>query len=314
LRTHYIDYYFMHNFTDLAQWERLRGMGVEAWLAGKKASGEIRRAGFSFHGAYDEFVKLIDAYDWDFVQIQYNYLNEHYQAGAHGLRYAARKDLPVFVMEPLLGGKLAELPKGGAAVLRGAAAVRGAEVQSAAAIQGAAAVQGARPGSTPVGWALNWVWNQPEVTVVLSGMNAPAQLEENLRLADRSAPGMFTDGDARTVQKLVEVINKTYKIRCTGCNYCLPCPKKISIPACFAAYNASYSSGWTTGIYQYMTTVGILTDSPHFASDCIQCGACEKKCPQGIAIRGELKRVKRRLQIPGTKSVFPRIMNADRSR
>jgi len=284
LRTNYIDYYFIHNFTELTQWERICKLGIKEWIENKKKSGEIRQVGFSCHGPFEEFAKLLNAYDWDFAMIQYNYLNEHYQAGTKGLHLAAEKGIPLFVMEPLLGGKLADPPKECVDIF-----------------------QKSRPGSTPASWALNWLWNQREVTLLLSGMNASAQIEENLKLADMSEPGMFTDSDALTVKEAAEVINKTYKIHCTGCNYCMPCPMKINIPDCLAAYNSSYAVGWTTGVAQYLVTAGVASKTPHYASDCTQCGACEKNCPQKIAIRKELKRIKRRLQLPGTKLV-PKLM------
>ena len=281
LRTDYIDYYFMHNFTDLEQWQRLCQLGIEEWISDKKRNEEIRQIGFSFHGSYDELVKLLDVYDWDFVQIQYNYLNENYQAGIKGLRYAADKGLPVFIMEPLLGGKLVEIPREGLDIF-----------------------EKANPDSTPVSWALNWIWNQSEATVILSGMNEMSQLTENMNLAEESRPGMMTSSEQEVLHQVVEVLNKTYKIRCTGCNYCMPCPKKLNIPAYFAAYNSSYAIGWRTGVMQYMLSVGITSNTPSFINNCIQCGVCEKKCPQGIEIRKELKRVKRRLQIPGAKPVM----------
>jgi predicted aldo/keto reductase-like oxidoreductase len=277
LRTDYIDYYLMHNITSYKQWQALVEQGIEDWIAKKKANGEIRQIGFSFHGQRDEFPEIIDAYDWDFVQIQYNYINTNYQAGAKGLKKAAEKGLSVIIMEPLLGGKLATgLPKEAAALFKKA-----------------------DPESTPVSWALRWLWNHSEVTVLLSGMNDPSQLEENLRLADASAPGMLSTEEIQTVEKVVKVFNESYKIPCTGCNYCMPCPKKINIPGFFSAYNASYAIGRSTGIMQYMTSSDALGKESHFASDCIECGKCEKHCPQGIKIRNELKAVKRRLQVPG---------------
>ena len=281
LKTNYIDYYHMHNFTAYAQWERLVSIGIKEWIAAKKESGEIKQIGFSFHGPYLDFVKILDSYNWEFVLIQYNYMNEHYQAGVEGLRYAHAKGLPVFIMEPLLGGKLADVPTEAARVF-----------------------QSARPGSTPVSWALNWLWNQNEVTVVLSGMNKMEQLEENLKLADMASAGMFSESDADTVKRVTKIVNDSFKIPCTGCNYCLPCPKGINIPSCLAAYNASYAQGYTTGVFLYLTSVGFMQQSNrYYASDCVACGVCEKKCPQNIAIIKELKRVKRRLQFPGINAL-----------
>ncbi|MCC8022677.1 MAG: aldo/keto reductase [Clostridiales bacterium] len=282
LRTDYVDYYFMHNFTDYKQWENLVALGIEDWLAEKKASGEVRQAGFSFHGSQPDFFRILDAYDWDFVQIQYNYINVHYQAGLEGMKRAAEKGLPVFIMEPLLGGKLADgLPREAVQKMRET-----------------------RPEWTPVSWALRWLWNQPEVTLLLSGMNAPAQLEENVRLAQEARPGMVGDEETQVLEQVVDIFNQSYKIPCTGCNYCMPCPKGINIPACFSAYNTSYAVDWMTGISQYVIGSGAMSDQAHYVSDCVECGKCESHCPQGIAIRRGLKSVRRRLQVPGMKTAL----------
>jgi predicted aldo/keto reductase-like oxidoreductase len=281
LRTDYIDYYLMHNFSDFSQWERLCGFGIEEWISEKKHSGAIRNIGFSFHGAYHEFARLIDAYSWDIVQIQYNYINEHYQAGADGLKYAASKGLPVVIMEPLMGGRLANVPSAAADIF-----------------------EKARPGSTPAEWALDWLWNQPEVTVILSGMNAEAQLEENLRLASEAEAGMLSAADGDAILRAAAIVKGSYKVDCTGCNYCMPCPKGINIPALFSAYNTSYAERYFTGLMQYMNSVGGLQQhGSHYASDCIGCGACEKKCPQHIEIRENLKKIKRRFELPGLKLI-----------
>lgn len=289
LRTDYIDYYLMHNISSFAQWQRLCEFGIEAWIAAKKASGEIRQVGFSYHGSKEEFRMVIDAYDWDFVQIQYNYININYQAGMDGLKYASAKGLPVIIMEPLLGGKLVNgLPAGAVT-----------------------AMEEAKPGSTPASWGLNWLWNQPEVSVILSGMNETGQLDENIKLADQAIAGMFGEKEEAVIEQAIEAFNAGFKVRCTGCNYCMPCPRNINIPACFAAYNSSYVIGWKSALFQYMNAVGFIGDHPRFASDCVKCGKCEGHCPQGIQIREELKRVKQRLEIPGVKSggkIYRRMM------
>jgi predicted aldo/keto reductase-like oxidoreductase len=288
LRTNYVDYYLIHNITDPKQWERLCVLGIREWIQGKKDSGEIHQIGFSYHGSAPDFPLIVDAYAWDFCQIQYNYMNTHYQAGQEGLRYAAAKGLSVIIMEPLLGGKLANgLPK-----------------------EAAAAMNEAKPGSTPARWAFRWLWNQPEVTVVLSGMNTQEQLTENLELADTAVPGMFTEQEEATIEKVVDIFNASYKVRCTGCNYCMPCPQGINIPGCFGAYNTSYAIGWLTGEIQYMTFSASGGEHGHFAGDCVSCGKCEKHCPQHIAIRKELKAVKRRLELPGVKWIVRRRKHA----
>lgn len=281
LRTNYIDYYLMHNISDFKQWEHLVNIGIEDWIAAKKACGEIRKVGFSYHGSQTDFFSTTDAYDWDFVQIQYNYINIHYQAGVEGLRHAAGKGLPVIIMEPLLGGKLANgLPNEAINIMRKA-----------------------NPGATPASWGFRWLWNQPEVTVVLSGMNEQPQLEENLHISASAQPGMFGRKEEEVIDNVIDAFSASYKVRCTGCNYCMPCPQNINIPACFGSYNTSYAISWMTGEMQYLNATGLIGDSPRLASDCIGCGKCEAKCPQKIEIRKQLKSVKRRFEIPGIKLI-----------
>ncbi|MDR1688910.1 MAG: aldo/keto reductase [Clostridiales bacterium] len=282
LRTGYIDYYLLHNISDFGQWEKLCKLGIEKWIAAKKSSGEIKQIGFSYHGSFDDFEKLVDSYDWDFVQIQYNYINSNYQAGVDGLRKAAGKSLPVFIMEPLLGGKLANLPKDAIEVLHKA-----------------------KPGSTAVSWAFNWLWNDPDITLLLSGMNENSQLDENLALAEAALPNSFSNAQLQTIQDIKDIFNRSFKVPCTGCNYCMPCPKKINIPACFAAYNESYALSFGAGIYAYMMSAGAMGEFPHYASDCVNCGKCAKQCPQRIEIPKQLKNVRRRLQLPGIKKIMP---------
>ena len=278
LRTGYVDYYLLHNFTDFAQWEKLSKFGISNWVSAKKSSGEIRQIGFSFHGPQHDFTKMLDAYDWDFAQIQYNYINTRYQAGTEGLRYAAKKRIPVIVMEPLLGGKLSNLSREAAAILK--------KDQS---------------GYTASGLALKWIWNDPDVTMLLSGMNQGAQLEENLKLAETALPGSLTEAERKTIEDIKTVFNKNFKIPCTSCNYCMPCPQKINISDCFEAYNNSFAFGRGAGMFQYLSSTGFLSEVPHFARDCAQCGECENRCPQKIEIRKQLKIVRRRLEFPGMK-------------
>ena len=274
LQTSYLDYYLIHNIVDSVQWTHLVELGVKDWIARKKAEGAIRSIGFSFHGSFEEFKRALDAYDWDFVQIQYNYMNENYQAGRAGLQLAASRGIPVVIMEPLLGGKLATgLPE-----------------------SARKAFELVEPDRHPATWGLRWLWDQPEVTVVLSGMNAPAQMEGNCAAADAATPGCLSLDERAAYEVVREEFGKSYKVPCTGCNYCMPCPKGISIPACFAAYNTSYSIGWMTGMFGYLTSVGANGADVHLVSDCVECGACKKKCPQHIDIPEELKAVRKRLQ------------------
>ncbi len=275
LQTGYIDYFLMHALSDMTEWKRLCGLGVEKWIAEKKSSGQIRQIGFSYHGSHDEFGMLLDAYDWDFTQIQYNYVNTHYQAGTAGLLRAAEKGLAVIIMEPLLGGKLASgLPAGAVEILKKL-----------------------NPRLTPAAWSLRWLWDQPEVTVVLSGMNEAEQLQENIAAAADAVPGLLTAAEHEGIKSVVEVFRESYKIPCTGCNYCMPCPQGINIPACFSSYNMSYAVSWFSGLQQYITSVGAA--DPHKeagASACIKCRKCEPLCPQHIPIINSMEAVRQRME------------------
>lgn len=268
LQTDYIDYYLLHMLADMKTWNTLCEWGIKEWVAEKKASGQIKQFGFSFHGAQDEFMALLDAYDWDFCQIQYNYSDENYQAGVKGLKKAAAKGMPVMIMEPLLGGKLAgSLPE--AAVER---------------------FKKANPDISPVAWAFRWLYNQPEVTVVLSGMNEQAQLDENIKVAETAAPNMLTQAELDTFGDVKKIFNESYKVHCTGCHYCMPCPHGVNIPACFSAYNTRYTISKSQASLQYgMST--LMSDKPSYASLCKKCGKCEKHCPQNIPIRETLDEV-----------------------
>jgi len=275
LQTGYIDYYLFHNLFDVNLWEKLCVLGIEEWIKNKKESGKIKNIGFSFHGIHEEFIKLLNMYNWDFCQIQYNYININYQAGMGGLKEAAKKGLPVIIMEPLLGGKLATgLPKKAAAVFK--------EANSSL---------------SPAAWALRWLWNQNEVTVVLSGMNDITQLEDNLNTAQDAAPHMLSKAETDAYESVIKIVEDSYKIPCTGCNYCQPCPQNVNIGACFAAYNVSFAMGKVVGFLQYVTGAGAMdTANNRSASECKECGACEQKCPQHIPIIQSLKDVNERME------------------
>ena len=275
LRTDYVDYYLMHMLTDVGTWNRLKALGIEAWLEKKKLSGQIRQVGFSYHGNADMFCQLVDAYDWDFCQIQYNYMDEHSQAGRRGLQYAHSKGLPVIIMEPLRGGKLVNrLP---------------AEVVKIFAYH--------PKNYTPAQWAFRWLWNQKEVTCVLSGMNTVEMVQDNVHTASTARVGDLGAGEEAMLRDVVAAINSKMKVGCTGCGYCMPCPKGVDIPGTFAAYNRKYSEGTVSALREYfMCTAARRTSSA--ASNCIGCSKCEKHCPQGIQIRQELKNAKRELEVP----------------
>jgi len=275
LQTDYIDYYLIHNISDVHSWERLCDLGIEKWIAQKKQEGKIRQIGFSFHGAQPGFMGLLDAYDWEFCQIQYNYLDDTYQAGRDGLNKAYSMGLPIIIMEPLLGGKLATgLPKDAMRVLNEA-----------------------DPSRTPANWALRWVWDQPEATVVLSGMNSDEQLEDNLAVANQAAPGMLSPQEAAVFDSVRACFAREDNIPCTGCNYCMPCAYGVNIPGCFAAYNARDSLGLVSSMTMYITSIGANhPEKDNGPNNCIRCGACEKKCPQHIKIMDSLELVSKRME------------------
>ena len=273
LRTDRVEYYLMHMLCDLDTWERLKKLGMEEWIAEKKASGQIGQIGFSYHGSSEMFCKLVDAYDWDFCQIQYNYLDEHTQAGRRGLHHAAAKGLPVIIMEPLRGGRLVnQLPPEAKRVF-----------------------EESGKGWTPAQWGLRWLWDQKEVTVVLSGMNSEEMVLENIRTASGARVGDFGEGEQAVIARAVSAIHASVKVGCTGCGYCQPCPKNVDIPGAFAAYNRYHTENPTGAKKDYIKCT-LYRKNPTAAGNCIGCGKCERHCPQGIEIRKELENVKRDLE------------------
>ena len=273
LRTDHVDYYLMHHMTDIAMWEKLKAIGILDWIKAKKESGAIRNIGFSYHGNTENFLKILNDYDWDMCQIQYNYLDEVAQAGKIGLQAAAAKGIPVVIMEPLRGGKLVNmLPE---------AAVK--------------AMQSSGRSWSPAEWGLRWLYNQPEVTVGLSGMNSLEMVEANCRTASEAPAGSLTDADFETLEKVKQAIREKEKVGCTGCRYCMPCPKGVDIPGIFRCYNTMFTESKSAGRSQFIQTV-VLTKEPAFASQCIRCGKCEQHCPQGIPIRDKLQEADRALR------------------
>ncbi len=276
LRTSYIDYYLLHMLVDRAMLDRLSSLGVMAWLEELKAEGTIRSIGFSFHGTGPDFQALLKAWPWDFCQVQYNYLDENNQAGRAGLLLAESLGVPVIVMEPLRGGKLVtHLP---------------AEVKQE--------FETFRPLRPPAEWALRWVWDHPQVHVVLSGMSDEAQLEENLRTADTAESGALTDAEKDLFARVKAVMLQKTKIPCTGCGYCMPCPHGVDIPGCFSIYNDKYLLQDRTARFNYLRNMGGLAVKPSNASLCAACGQCEPRCPQGIQIIRELGAVSREMEGP----------------
>lgn len=281
LRTDHVDYYLMHMLTDVASWEKLKRLGIEEWISSKKAEGKIRNIGFSFHGNTEMFLQILGAYDWDFCQIQYNYMDETSQAGRKGLQAAAEKGIPVIIMEPLRGGKLVNLLPDKAKKLIAAHPKK----------------------RTPAEWAFRWLWNQPEVTCVLSGMNSLEMVQENVRVASEVQVGEFTDEDLAMIEQIKQEINHNIKVGCTGCGYCLPCPKGVDIPGTFRCYNEMYTEGKNVGRFEYLQLTGIRKEVSD-ASKCVECGKCEQHCPQHIEIRKNLKQARKELQPPVIKLVL----------
>lgn len=266
LQTDYVDFYLLHSLSK-ERWENnvLKLDLIPRAEAAKKA-GKIKHLGFSFHDSADVFVKIVDGYDkWDFCQIQYNYMDVDNQAGMEGLKYAASKGLGVIVMEPLLGGRLANPPE----VIR-------------------KIFDEMEPKRTPAYWALQWVWNQPEVSVVLSGMSSMPQVEENIAAADVSGVGTLSPDQLEAF----DLIRCRYKERsvipCTACGYCMPCPNNVNIPRNFELYNKGVMYD---NIKSVREEYNIFFEEPNRASSCVQCKICEEKCPQTIEISQWLHRV-----------------------
>ena len=275
LRTDHVDYYLMHMLPDLKTWNSLVDRGALDWLNGLKKEGKISKLGFSFHGNTTLFLELLNAYSWDVCQVQYNYLDENSQAGRRGVEEAYAKGIPVIIMEPLRGGRLVNnLPKG--------------------------AIQAFNESSrdyTPAEWSFRWLWDQPGVSVVLSGMNSMEMLDENIRIASDATVGSVTDDDRKVIEKVIKAIKEKVKVPCTGCAYCMPCPFGVDIPGSFACYNASYTDNYLVGIREYVMCTSLKAQKSA-ASLCRECGRCEQHCPQHIEIRKELKNVKKRFENP----------------
>lgn len=280
LQTDYIDNYLMHMLPDIRIWEKLIRMGILDWIRAKKESGQIRKIGFSYHGNSRQFMELIDIYPWDFCQVQYNYMDEYSQAGRDGVRHAASKGIPVIIMEPLRGGRLVkDLPKKALDIFARAT-----------------------PRRSPAEWGLRWLWNQPEISCILSGMNTMEMLDENIRIANSVEAGELTEADMEVFERVKAAINEKIKVPCTGCSYCMPCPQGVDIPGVFRCYNVRYTDGWYKGMKEYLMCTTFRSRRTN-ASKCIKCGKCEKHCPQNIAISKELDQVKKHMENPVYKII-----------
>ncbi|SHN19944.1 aldo/keto reductase [Halanaerobium congolense] len=270
LETDKIDFYLLHSL-DKSTWENLKKLGIEEFLDQAIEDGRIKYAGFSFHSDVNSFKEIVDSYDWSFCQIQYNYLDENYQAGKEGLQYAADKGLGIVVMEPIRGGSLAgEMPE---------------EIMKK--------WEEAPVKRTPAQWALRWVMNHPEVSVVLSGMTAMEHVKDNINTAQKGEANSLTEQEIELVNYAKKVFNDKMKINCTGCRYCMPCPQGVDIPYNFDIYNKAYLFNNLEGAKRQYEM--FLADEAK-AVNCIECGICESHCPQDIPIRKELKNVREALE------------------
>lgn len=264
LDVEYIDFYLLHSL-DREKWTKIKELNVFDFMDKALKDGRVKHIGFSFHDELSLFKEIIDSYDWHFCQIQYNYMNENYQAGTEGLEYAASKNIPVIIMEPLLGGKLAKTPP--------------KEIQD---IWDKAAVK-----RTPAEWGLRWVLNHKEVAVVLSGMSDMKQVEENIKTAEDAEPGSLTQEELDLIEEAAEKFQSRTAIGCTNCEYCMPCPNKVWIPYNFELYNDYYmyeTEEYSRNMYQR------LKEQNKSASLCVECGKCETACPQKLPIMETLKK------------------------
>ena len=263
-----VDFYLLHAL-DEGHWQNYKDLGLEYvfdWIERMKAEGKIDQIGFSFHDDYDLFEELVDAYDWDFCQIQYNYIDTEFQAGKKGLKYADKNDIPVVVMEPLRGGTLAgEMPE---------------EIKEIFA-------QSETERST-ADWALQWLWNQPEVAVVLSGMSTLEQVKENVESAANSGVGQLSKKEEEIVEEVANKYEAMVPVNCTGCGYCVSCPEGVEIPGIFALYNEAKIFNLEEQKRREYHNTDVISESGR-ASACVACGVCEEACPQNLDIIDELE-------------------------
>jgi predicted aldo/keto reductase-like oxidoreductase len=270
LRTDCIDFYLLHAVKK-SYWEKMKKFGVIDFLERARAAGKIKYTGFSFHDEPDVFKEVVDAYPWDLCQIQFNYLDENFQAGIEGLKYAAEKGLAVVIMEPLRGGNLAsKIPEDARKVWDRAEVKR-----------------------TPAEWAFRYLWNYPEVSVVLSGMSEMEHLKENLRIAEQGQPNSLSAEEKSLISEVSEIYRSRIKVNCTNCKYCMPCPSGVNIPRNLSYLNDVFMlDDMENAKFQY----GVLLLPEEKAGNCIECGECEEVCPQNIKIRKMLKEVREKFE------------------
>ncbi len=276
LQTDYIDYYLLHMLDSLEAWKRLKNLGILQFIAEKKRKGQIKHIGFSFHGRSEEFSKILDDYAWDFCQIQFNYLDENHQAGLAGLNYAHKLGVGVCIMEPLRGGNLAA--KAPTKVID--EFKKYPEKRSAA------------------HWALRWVLNHEQVGTVLSGMNDMAHIKENVMVANSSPVNCMDEEELSMIDNVKQIYKQLTKVPCTGCNYCMPCPFGVDIPATFTDYNSKYFfENYVTWQYMYRAAGG-TNGVKAGGNSCTNCKKCMKHCPQHIEIPKKLKDAHKELSNP----------------
>jgi predicted aldo/keto reductase-like oxidoreductase len=264
LNTDYFDVYLLHNLYDM-NWERVVRYDGFSFLDDMVKKGKIRYKGFSMHNTLDAFKTAVDSFAWDMTQIQLNILDEHVQAGVEGLRYAAERGLAVVVMEPLRGGSLL--------------------TSKPAAID--ALVAGYPEKRSLVDWCFRWLYDKPEVSLILSGTSSLAQLKENLAIFESSQSGVLSDEDRALIDSIRACYESQNSIGCTACEYCLPCPNDVAIPEIFRLYNNNVLTG-DSFVDKLVYSGGYLTKD-RGADQCIECGDCEAKCPQSLPIIESLK-------------------------
>ena len=266
LQTDRIDFYLLHHLNRLV-WPKMRDLGIREWADRAIADGRIGYFGFSFHDNYDVLQDIINSYDkWTLCQIQYNYMDEMFQAGTRGLEYAHKKGLAVIVMEPIKGGQLTIFPEKVAGLWENAPVQR-----------------------TPSEWALRWVWNHPEVTVVLSGMSTMEQVIENVAAAEHATPHNLTADELSLMERVRDAYRSLGPVSCTGCRYCMPCPNGVDIPRIFEFYNEAMIFSDAVRRRRMYSDPNIIKDEER-ADKCIKCEQCVEKCPQQLPIPEHLEK------------------------
>ncbi len=290
LKTDYIDFYLMHMLTSMSDWEKLKSFGILDFIAEKKQIGEIKYIGFSYHGRPGDFIKILEDYDWDFCQIQYNYIDENYQAGKAGLIRAHQLGIGVVVMEPLRGGALAnQAPDKAKEIFKSYKEER-----------------------SPANWALRFTMNHQGVGTVLSGMNDIEHIKDNLNAASSTPENSMTQEELSIIEDVKNVYKELMKVSCTGCNYCMPCPFSVDIPLIFADYNSKYFFKGGLGSFQYLARHTGMMGEKSGVNLCTNCNKCIKHCPQNIDIPSKLKEAHKVLDKPlmrGGMAIVAKVLN-----